>query len=79
MIGLVQIRNTSEAVDPKGVYTVFNVYVNGCYHGAFRYSQLLALHQEVSTLLLVLGVLNRYIRTLKLCFFPPGSYVNHCS
>ena len=29
MIGLVQIRNTSEAVDPKGVYTVFNVYVNG--------------------------------------------------
>lgn len=47
MIGLVQIPSTSEAVDAKGVYTVFNIHVNGCYHGSFRYSQLLTLHQEV--------------------------------
>jgi hypothetical protein len=47
MIGLIQIPSTAEAVDAKGIYTIFNIHVNGCYHGSFRYSQLLAFHQEV--------------------------------
>ena len=47
MLGLVQVPSTSEAVDAKGVYTVFDVHLNGNYHGSVRYSQLLAFHQEV--------------------------------
>ena len=48
MIGLIQIPSTSEAVDARGVYTVFNIHVNGCYHGSFRYSQMFVFHHEVS-------------------------------
>jgi len=47
MLGLVQVPSTSEAVDAKGVYTVFDVHLNGNYHGSARYSQLLTFHQEV--------------------------------
>ena len=47
MFCLVQVPSTSEAVDGKGVYTVFNIHLNGHYHGSVRYSQLLALQQEV--------------------------------
>lgn len=49
MIGLIQIPSSSQAVDDKGVYTIFNIHVNGCSHGSFRYSTLLAFHQEIKT------------------------------
>ena len=51
MLGLVQVPSTSEAVDGKGVYTVFDVHLNGNYHGSARYSQFLAFHQEVRQIL----------------------------
>ena len=44
---LLQIPSVSDAVDDKGRYKVFNVYINGSYHCSLRYSQLLAFHNEV--------------------------------
>jgi len=44
---LVQIPNTSEAVDGKNVYRVFNIHINGGYHCSLRYSQLLAFYNEL--------------------------------
>ena len=48
MFGLLQIPRTSQATDGKGVYTVFNIHLNGLYLGSLRYSQLFSLYQEVS-------------------------------
>ena len=47
MQAVVQIPTTRDAVDAKGTYTVFDIHLNGHYHGSARYSQLLAFHQEV--------------------------------
>ena len=41
---LVQIPNTSEAVDGKNMYKVFNIHINGVCHCSLRYNQLLAFY-----------------------------------
>ena len=44
---LVRLPDTSEAVEGKHVYKVFNVHFNASYHCSLRYSQLLAFSNEV--------------------------------
>ncbi|XP_003386341.1 PREDICTED: sorting nexin-17-like [Amphimedon queenslandica] len=44
----IHIPSISDALDSKGSkFKVFDIYVNGLYHGSVRYSQLLDLHNEV--------------------------------
>ena len=56
---LVQIPSTADAVGDNGhIYKVFNVYIGGHYHCSLRYSHLLSLSQEVSSLLLTVTQLS---------------------
>jgi len=74
---LVQIPNTSEAVDGKNVYRVFNIHINGGYHCSLRYSQLLAFYNEVHMCMCVCVYVcvcqcvsllrNRYVNTVDCC------------
>jgi sorting nexin-17 len=44
----IHIPTVSDAVDSKGTrFKVFDTYVNGIYHGSFRYSQILDLHNNL--------------------------------